>query len=173
MRGDLRVAALAQPAKEAVGLRADEGIAFGMSDDRGEAGELEFVEGLVERGGDGEVGKLDEEVVFLVEGEAGRVVADLLKIFEAEMEIASRSENEPAIEGVLNLISALFYQFGNKSMGRMGVGRADHVGNAIGDGHFRHGESEFEGVWAIVKAWKDVAVNVDHVFEEDSAGGKG
>ena len=53
------------------------------------------------------------------------------------------------------------------------MGCADNVRNAVGDGHFCHGESELESVGAIVKAWKDVAMNVDHVFEEDSAGGEG
>jgi len=162
LSGELRVAALAEPAEEAVGLRADERIALGMGDHGGETGELELVQGLVERGRDGEIGKFDEEVIFLVEGVAGGVVADVLKILKAEVEIATGCEDEAAFEGLLNFIPAFFYQFGKERKGRMGMRGGNDVGNSVGNGHFCHGEREFKGVGAIVEARKYVAMNVNH-----------
>jgi hypothetical protein len=164
LSGQLCVAALSQPAEQALGLRADQGIAFRMRNHRLEAGELEFVESLVEGGRDGEVGKFDQQIVFLVERVAAGVVADVLQVLKAEMEITARGDGEAAFESSLNFIPAFFYQFGNETMGWMGVGRGDDVGDAVGDGHFRHRAGDIERVWAVVKARKYVAMNVNHIF---------
>jgi hypothetical protein len=42
--------------------------------------------------------------------------------------------------------------------------RADDVRDSVGDGHFGHLDRGFEGVRAVVQAWKDVAMDVDHAF---------
>ena len=44
---------------------------------------------------------------------------------------------------------------------------ADHMSNAVGDGHLGHGAGNFEGFSAIVDAWKYVTVNVDHPLERE------
>jgi hypothetical protein len=164
LAGDLRVTALLQPAEEALGLCADQRIALGMSDYWLKSGKLKLVKGLVEGGRNREVGKFDEQVVFLIQGVAGGVVANVLEVFKAEMEVAAGGESKAAFEGGLNFISALFYQFGNEGMGGMGVRRADDVGDAVGDSHFGHRAGDIEGIGTVVEARKYVAMHVDHVL---------
>jgi hypothetical protein len=88
----------------------------------------------------------------------------VLQVLKAEMEIAASGDIEAAFEGGLNFIPAFFYQFGNKRMGGMGMGRGDNVGNTVGNSHFRHGAGDIEGVGTVVKARKYVAMKVNHVL---------
>src|SRR6202046_1208876 len=96
--GDLRVAALAEPARKTVGLGANERIALGMRDDGLDAGELELVERLVARSRDGEIGELDEEIIFFVERVAPGIGADVEEIVVAHVKIAAEAEREAAGE---------------------------------------------------------------------------
>ena len=118
LRRHLNVAALAQPVEKALGLRANQRIAFRMRDDRAKAGELQFVQGLIERRRNRIVGKFHEQIVFLVERKAGGVVPDVLKIFEAEVEIAAGRENQAPLEARLKFVPALLDQFRDKRMAR-------------------------------------------------------
>jgi hypothetical protein len=135
-----------------------------MGDYRLKSGKLEFVKGLVEGGRNREVGKFDEQVVFLIQGVAGGVVANVLEVFKAEMEVAAGCKSKAAFEGGLNFIPAFFYQFGNERMGGMGVRSADDVGDAVGDSHFGHSAGDIEGIGTVVEARKYVAMHVDHVL---------
>lgn len=160
--GDLRVTALAQPAEEAVGLGPNQRIPFGMGDDGMQAEELEFVQGLVHGGRDGVVGKFDEEIIFLVERVEGRMLADMLEIFEAQVEIAAGGDGETAVEAGLKFIPAHFYQFGNELVIGAGVRGGDDVRDAVADGHFSHGHGHFGIGGAVVKSWKYMAMNINH-----------
>src|SRR5579872_2123637 len=47
------------------------------------------------------------------------------------------------------------------------VGCGDNMGDSVGDGHLGHGAGNFEGLSAVVDAWKYVTVNVDHPLERE------
>lgn len=163
LRRNLRVAALLQPVKQPGGLRADQGIALGMRDDRAKPRQVQFVEGVVERCRNRIVGAFDEEIIFLVERIAGGIVTNVLEIFEAEMEIAPRRENEASLKESLNFVAALFYQFGVETVGLIRMGSSNDVRNPVFNGHFRHGAGDFKGLGAVIEARKYVAMNVNHL----------
>src|SRR5277367_6427771 len=101
-----------------------------MSDDRPQTGELQMMQRLIHRRRNRIVGKLYQQVVLLVQGEAAGNALNLLQILKAQVKVASGSENQAPCDTRLNLIAAQTYQFGNKSMLRMRVRRGDHVRNA-------------------------------------------
>lgn len=89
-------------------------------------------------------------------------MTNILQVFEAEMEVATGGQNEPAFETSLKFIPALPYQFGNETMVGTRVWSADDVGYAVLDRHFGHAASDFERRGAIIEARKYVAMNVNH-----------
>ncbi len=78
------------------------------------------------------------------------------------MKVASGSKYETALKKRLNFIPALLYQFGNEFVVLARVRRADHMGNAVGDGHFGHGDGGVERVRTVIEARKYVGMNVNH-----------
>ncbi len=70
------------------------GVALGMGEDGGKAGELELVEGFGEAGRQAVVGDFDEQVVEAVDAEAGGVCFGLLDVVEGDMEVAAAAEGE-------------------------------------------------------------------------------
>jgi len=88
---------------------------------------------------------------------------NVLEIFEAEMEVASRGENEPSFKARLNFIPALFYQFGNETIRLIRVRSPNDVRNPVLNGHFRHGARDFKGRGAVVETRKYVAMDVNHL----------
>ena len=124
--------------------------------------QLQFVQSLVQRRRNRVVGEFHEQIVFLVERVAGRVVPNILKIFEAEMEVAAGGEDQASFKRRLNFIPALLYQFGNEIVILARVRRPDDVSDAIGDGHFSHRARDFERFCAVIEARKYVAMNINH-----------
>src|SRR5277367_1706600 len=92
LRRHLRVATLAQPAKESVRFRPNQWVAFRMRNDRQDSREVQFVQRLICRGRNGIVGKLYQQVVLLVQRVPVRKVSDLLQILVAQMKIAARGD---------------------------------------------------------------------------------
>ena len=133
-----------------------------MRDDGTQSGKLQFVQGLIQRRRNRVVGKLDQEIVLLIERVARGIVLDVLQIFKAQMEIAPGGQNETPREDGLKLIAALPHQAGTERVVLIRVRGADDVRDAVGDGHFAHRLRDFERFGAVVDAGKYVAMNIHH-----------
>jgi hypothetical protein len=48
----------------------------------------------------------------------------------------------------------------------VGVGRRDHVGDAIGSGRAAHGDTDLPGFRAVVYLGKNVRMDIDHKLKE-------
>src|SRR5271170_5161482 len=98
---------------------------------------------MVERRGNRIVRAFDEEIVFLVERVALRLVANVLEILEAKMKIAPGGENQASFESRLEFVPALLYQRGIEAVCRTRVRSSDDVRDPVFHGHFRHGAGDF------------------------------
>ena len=63
----------------------------------------------------------------------------------------------------MNLIAVLAYQIGSKPVLIIGMWGGYDVGNSVSDGHLRHLQSLVERIRAVIEAWEQVTVNIDHV----------
>ena len=102
-----------------------------------------------------------------------RIFLQVLKVLEVQMKIAAGGQLQAVANGGLQLVASLADQFRLEFVVRIGVRRADHMGDAVGDGHFRHLNGRFERVRAVVQTGKDVAMNIDHersALVEDTRG---
>ena len=71
-------------------------------------------------------------------------MADILQVFEAEMEVAPRRQNQPPLETSLKFIPALAYDLWNERVVRARVWRPNDVRDAVLDGHFCHAAGHLE-----------------------------
>ena len=94
MRRHLDVASLPQPAEKALGLRADQRVALGMSDDGMKyRPSCSSCKAWSRDGGIEKSANSTKQIVFLVQGEALGIAADFLQIFKAEVEVAAGCQN--------------------------------------------------------------------------------
>src|SRR5713226_8561747 len=130
---DLHITTLMNPALQPLGLVADQTVALGMRDDRQELRQVELVESFLDRGRDGEVGKLDEKVVLLIDRVVPGLRAQGLEVFVTQMEVTARGQNQAISQAGLEFTLALLYQFGMEWEAVAGVGGAHDMGDSIGD----------------------------------------
>ena len=162
LRRHLRVAALPQPAIEALGLRANQRIALGMRDDRPKPGELQFVQRLVERRRNRIVREFDEQVVLLVQREARRRPAGCLAGFQSSGGSRTRWRKRAALRIRPEVHSGAGLSIRERKASWARVRSADNVRDAVLDGHFGHRARNFHRLRPVVKIRKYVAMNVNH-----------
>ncbi len=132
--GDLDEDAAAHPLGEAGRVLLESGIALGVGEDGGEAGELELVEGFREGAGDAVVGDLDHEIAEAVDGELGGLLLGFEDVVVGEMEVAAEAYFDGdgfGVEAALQLGCFGGVFLGKEGVGSVGVGGADDVGDAV------------------------------------------
>jgi len=141
------------------------GVALRVREDEREAGETKLVEDFFETGGEAVIGELDEEIVGGVEGIFAGVGDGVFDVVVAEVEIAAGSEGEGDGffgEGCAEGGEFFRDELRRESVTAAGVGGADDVGDAVGNGHTGHGDGGFQVGRAIVEAGQKVMVDIDH-----------
>src|SRR5712692_3351109 len=133
-----------------------------MRDDRQELRQVKLVESVLDRGRDGEVGKLDEKVVLLIDRVVPGLRVQRLEVFVTQMEVTAGGQNQAISQAGLEFTLALLYQFGMEWEAVAGMGCAHDMGDSIGDGHFRHLEGFFERIRSVIQAGQDVAMDINH-----------
>ena len=121
---------------------------------------------LVQRRRNRKIGKLHQQIILLVQRIAVRIEANIFEIFIAEMKIAASRQDQAPFKKRLQFVAALLDFYGIENMIRVRMWRRDHMRDAVGDRHFRHGDRNFDRIRAVIKARKDVAMNVDHCKRE-------
>src|SRR5580698_8486862 len=158
----LYVASLPQPFVKTLGLRANQGVALRMRNNRMQASQLEFVQGLIKRRRNRVIRELDKKIALLVQRKSGGIVPDVLQILEAEMEVTPGRKDQPSFEQGLKFVPSPPYQLRDERVVRARVWRPNDVRDAVLDGHFRHPAGDFHGRRAIIEARKYMAMDVNH-----------
>ncbi len=89
LRSHLHVATLREPFEEAIGLRANQRVPFRMRNDRTNPASCRLCNAWSMKAESRKIGKLDEQIILLIQRIAVRIEANIFKIFVAEMEIAA------------------------------------------------------------------------------------
>lgn len=79
------------------------------------------------------------------------------------MKIAAAGEGEATREFCVEFVYTGTHGFIAERIIRAGMRSADDMGDAIGDRVFGHSKRVVDGFCAVIHAWQDVTVEVDHV----------
>jgi hypothetical protein len=165
--GELCAAAASRsPAGEDLRGFLEDGIAFGVCDNRNDANGDELAQNFVHGGRIKEFGELDHEIPAAIDGEAGGVAEGFLDVDGGKVKIAREvdagNRSCGGVSGMEDFIAEGGVAVWIEGIGGIGVGRGDDIGSTGGGGEAEHGKGVRQGTGAVVKAIKDVAVDIDH-----------
>ncbi len=149
--GHLDDASGADPVVHHLGLGLQGGVAFGVGEDGDDSAGDELVEGLADVGCDAVVGEFYEQILVFVDGVFARVLELVLDVVIGQMEVAAEAEGDASGGAGLDLAEALAVDLGLVVPMAVGVGRADDVGDSVGDGHVNHGAGHFQVAGSVVE----------------------
>src|SRR5208283_4552585 len=122
--------------------------------------ELQFVERLIDRRRNRKFVELHQQVVFLIDAETRGMISNGQEVFVIEVKIAAGGQLQTSMEFFGEGITFGSHVCKVEEELLAAVGSGHHVGNAIGNGVFGHGEGILDEFGAVVEAEEDMAVEV-------------
>src|SRR5579863_2328986 len=142
-------------------LRANQRVAFRMSDDERKPEKLQAVQSLLDRRRNGEIGEFDEQVLLLVNRVVCGTGTNLLKVLHTEVKIAPCCQVQAVPHPGLQLVAPLAHKIEIKAVFAIRVGRSYNVRDTVRYSHFRHFQSLIERLRAVIEPRKNMTVNVN------------
>jgi hypothetical protein len=157
--------ASAQPVAHSLRLLLQRGIALRVGQDRGQAGELQCVEGFGQPRGKAIVRHLNQQVAQPVDAELRRVCLRLLQVFEGEVKVASAAQRQRDV--LLGKPLAQIFGLGRIGLAVEGevivrVGRARHMRNPLAGRQPRHLDRSLDAVCSVVHSGQKMMMDVYH-----------
>lgn len=133
-----------QPLIKAMRTFIDDPVALGMRDDGLNSSQEHFVKHIVHLLRDKHVGELNEEIFFAVDGVFRWVLVRVLNVFVGQMKVAAETEHDFVANPSANLLQLLLVYSRIELVSEVGMGGAGDVRDAVGRGHFYHGDRHLQ-----------------------------
>lgn len=162
LRRDLKQQPSVYPSGEVFQAGMEQPVAFRMGQDGAQPAFLQAIEQFGSVAEDDDVRKLDQNVVFAVDGVASGVGSGVGDAIRVEMIITAEVNFRQRSGCRLELFHPGGADVAVKGVIEVGVGGCDNVRRPMTRGDPCHFEADFKGSSSVVKFPEDMAVNVDH-----------